>query len=95
MRDFDPLHVPVVGAYIALFAYMPKDHRREEGERQRRAERRRYDQLDRRTRLVAVWHVLGFTVEEIAGHLATTRADVEATLRRLQEFANGSDWRSF
>lgn len=72
---------------------MPKDHRREEGEGQRRAERRRYDQLDRRTRLVALWHVLGFTVDEIAAHLATTRADAEAILQRLQVFANGSDRR--
>jgi DNA-directed RNA polymerase specialized sigma24 family protein len=69
---------------------MPKDQPRE-GEGERRAERRSYDQLDRRTRLVAVWHVLGFNADEIAAHLATTRADVEATLRRLQELANGSD----
>lgn len=60
----------------------------------RSAQGRSYDQLDRRTRLVAVWHVLGFTVDEIAAHLATTRADVETMLQRLQQFANGSDWRA-
>jgi len=59
----------------------------------RSAEGRSYDQLDRRTRLVAVWHVLGFTADEIAAHLATTPADVEAMLQRLQQFANGSDGR--
>lgn len=89
-RDFDPLRVTIAGADIALFAYMPKNRRQGEGER--RAEHRSYDQLDRRTRLVALWHVLGFTADEIAGHLATTRADVNAMLERLQEFANGSDW---
>lgn len=92
-RDFDPFRIPIAGAHLALFAYMPKDHRRE-GEGERRAERRSYDQLDRRTRLVALWHVLGFSVDEIAVHLATTRSDVYEMLQRLQEFANGSDWRA-
>jgi DNA-binding MarR family transcriptional regulator len=71
---------------------MPHDHRRAR-EGARGAERRSYDQLDQRIRLVAIWYVAGFTPNEIAAHLSTTPADVDAMLKRLQEYATGGDGR--
>jgi hypothetical protein len=52
-----------------------------------RADRHTDDQLDDRHRLVAIWHVAGFTVAQIADYLASTPSEVDAMLYRLRQFA--------
>ncbi|MGV3517703.1 helix-turn-helix domain-containing protein [Luteitalea sp.] len=50
-------------------------------------DRHRDDPLDERERLVAIWHVAGFTVAQIAAYLACTPSEVDAMLYRLRQFA--------
>jgi hypothetical protein len=49
-----------------------------------------YERLDQCTRLVAIWHVAGFTIPEIAAHLGLAPTEVATKLEHIREIVRAS-----